>query len=652
MTISNATKDALKKELKEKFGTEADFRIDKGIDQVASLWRAEDGSLDEMKAFCKENFVADPAALDKTFDRIVRNFEIIQGNFHKMDVGLKEPVHLEMGEKLKIDNMFGAYSAGSHFNDDLYQNKIAFFIALNFPSYTLEEKGQLADKWTRKDWAYSRLGDMFTSRIPAKIYQGMSKSFTESDDYISNYNIYMGKLVDENQKSYFPAEMKLITHWGLRDELKSNYANKEVGLQKQEMIYSVMQNIISQNIPQEVIDKGEYNWNPATNKLFKDGQEVTFESEPDTRYQMLLNNFKAVKAVDPYDPQNPTYINRAFNGNMEITQPEVKDLFIKFVSSPQVKEVAAMIKERLGRDLRPFDIWYDGFKARGTMNEEELNKIVSKKYPKVEDFQADLSNILVKLGFEKLTAKSITSKIQVDPSRGAGHAWGAEMHDDKSRLRTRFASTGMNYKGYNIAIHEFGHNVEQTITLHNVDNYMLHGVPNTAFTEAVAFMFQARDLDLLGMKSTDVNKHHLKALDNFWSCYEIMGVSLVDMEVWHWLYANPDATAAQLKEAVIKIAKDVWNQYYAPVFGSKDEPILAIYSHMIDNPLYLSNYPVGHLIDFQIEKYIEGKNLADEITRMLVTGRIIPQAWMKEAVGEKISIDPLIKSTDEALKAI
>lgn len=59
----------------------------------------------------------------------------------------------------------------------------------------------------------------------------------------------------------------------------------------------------------------------------------------------------------------------------------------------------------------------------------------------------------------------------------------------------------MDYKGYNIAVHEFGHNVEQTITMNNVDSYMLNGVPNTSFTEAVAFLFQKRDLELLGLKT-------------------------------------------------------------------------------------------------------------------------------------------------------
>ena len=57
----------------------------------------------------------------------------------------------------------------------------------------------------------------------------------------------------------------------------------------------------------------------------------------------------------------------------------------------------------------------------------------------------------------------------------------------------------MNFKGFNIAVHEMGHNVEQTFSLNDVDSTLLQGVPNTAFTEALAFVFQAHDLELLGL---------------------------------------------------------------------------------------------------------------------------------------------------------
>ena len=58
------------------------------------------------------------------------------------------------------------------------------------------------------------------------------------------------------------------------------------------------------------------------------------------------------------------------------------------------------------------------------------------------------------------------------------------MRDEKAHLRTRVGADGMDYKGFNIAVHEMGHNVEQTVSLTDIDHTLLQGVPNTAFTEA------------------------------------------------------------------------------------------------------------------------------------------------------------------------
>lgn len=649
--ITKATVEKVITQLTDSCGETAKFRIEKGVNQVASLWDKQDGDQDEFARFCKENFIADTAQLDVLFNKLQRSFEVLYGNFNKMGMDLRVPVDLSGAELTPIDEKFASFSPSSHLTDDLFANKVAFITMLNFPYYSLSEKTEKGSGWSRRDWAYARMGDVFTSRVPAVLNQQMSDALARSDMYISEYNIMMDKLVDASGKTYFPEGMKLITHWGLRDELKSHYGKAD-GLAKQTMVYTVMKHIINQTIPAMVINNVDYQWNPADNKVLKDGKEITATPEPDTRYQMLLNNFKAIHATDAYYPALPTYSQRAFELTMEIPQKDVEKLFVSLVTSPQIKQVAELIQKRLGRNLQPFDIWYDGFKARSGLNEDDLSAKTQALYATPLAFEKDMSNMLKKLGWSAQRAEYIASKIQVDPARGSGHAAGAAMKGDKARLRTRIADKGMNYKGYNIAVHEFGHNVEQTIDLYDIDYYMLQGVPNTSFTEALAFLFQKRDLALLGIKDNNPDKEHMASLDAIWSCYEIMGVSLLDMQVWQWLYANPDATAAQLKEAVIRMSKEIWNKYYAPVLGSKDEPILAIYSHMIDNPLYLSNYPVGHLIDFQIDGFIAGKNFASEVDRIYMLGRLTPQAWMQGAVGTPISIDPMLKSVDEALKVI
>ena len=649
--IKQATMDKVIKQLTDSCGEASKLRIERGVKQVASLWENQDGDQEVFTAFCKENFIADTAKRDVLFNKLQRSFEVLYGNFNKMGMDLRIPVDLSGDELTPVDEMFASFSPSSHLTDDMFTNKIAFITILNFPFYTLTEKSDLGKSWSRRDWAYARMGDAFTSRVPAALNQKVTEAYSRSDMYISEYNIVMDKLVDASGKTYFPEGMKLITHWGLRDELKSHYGKAD-GLPKQQMVYSVMKHIINQSIPEMVINNANYQWNPADNKVLKDGKEVTFTAEPDRRYEMLLNNFRAIHATDAYYPALPTYSQRAFELSMEIPEQDVEKLFTSLMTSPEIKEVAALISKRLGRNLEPFDIWYDGFKARSGLNEDDLTAKTQSLYPTPAAFEKDMANMLQKLGWSAERAQYIASKIQVDAARGSGHAAGAAMKGDKARLRTRITDKGMNYKGYNIAVHEFGHNVEQTIDLYDIDYYMLQGVPNTAFTEALAFLFQKRDLDLLGVKDNNPDKEHLASLDAIWSCYEIMGVSLLDMQVWRWLYANLDATPAQLKEAVLRISKEVWNQYYAPVFGSKDEPILAIYSHMIDNPLYLSNYPVGHLIDFQIDGFIKDKKFSAEVDRMYTLGRLTPQAWMQGAVGTAISIDPMLKAVDEALKVI
>jgi oligoendopeptidase F len=218
------------------------------------------------------------------------------------------------------------------------------------------------------------------------------------------------------------------------------------------------------------------------------------------------------------------------------------------------------------------------------------------------------------------------------------------MKGQHSHLLTRVPAGGMDYKGYNIAIHELGHNVEQTISLYDMDYFMLNRVPSTAFTEALAFMFQKRDLDLLGINNNDPGKNAMDIWDKAWHLYEITGVSLLDISVWKWLYANPKATPEELKEAVIRLAKEIWNEYYAPVFGIKDEPVLAIYSHAISNPLYLSAYAFGQIIEFQLERYLDGKDFAKEVDRIFRLGKLTPNQWMLQATGKPLSVEPLLEA--------
>jgi hypothetical protein len=634
-------------------------RIERGVRQAAAVWRPGDGDL---AAFAREQFVAEGAALDALFARLQSHLEQLDGHFLEMRRELRRPADLDTGPLLPVDALVTGYDPEAHLVDDLFANKVAFVALLNFPLATLDEKLRDGKRWTRRRWAEARLSDRFGRRVPAPVHQAMSVALSAADLYVADYNIWMHHLRGANGERLFPKEMKLISHWNLRDELKAQYANPG-GEPAQQLILKVMERIVDQSIPRAVIDNPHVDWNPFTNQVtaapageIEDGAPARPLSgalqarEPDVRYARLLDVFKASRKADPYSPSAPTQIRRAFDFDTELPEARVTALLTEVLASPLVPRVKALIEQRLGRTLQPQDLWYNGFVPRGQVAESELDARARARYPTADAYARDMPRMFEALGFTPERARFLAERIEVDPSRGAGHAQPAARRGDKPRLRTRVGAGGMDYKGYNIAVHEMGHSAEQVFSLYGVDHTLLAGVPNTAFTEALAFVFQAQDLPLLGYAQPDAASERLRVLNDFWQTWEIAGVALVDIRVWHWMYEHPAATPAALREATLAIAREVWNRYYAPVLGARDSVLLGIYSHMISNPLYLFNYPLGHLIAFQIEEHMRTNGPPGrEFERMASYGAVTPDLWMEHATGAPVSAAPLLRATETAL---
>ena len=75
---------------------------------------------------------------------------------------------------------------------------------------------------------------------------------------------------------------------------------------------------------------------------------------------------------------------------------------------------------------------------------------------------------------------------------------------------------------------------------------------------------------------------------------------------------------------------------------------------MVDAGLYLPDYPLGHLIAFQVEEHFRSPNgpMGAEFERICQLGSITPDAWMQQAVGARLSAEPLLAAAARALETI
>jgi hypothetical protein len=228
------------------------------------------------------------------------------------------------------------------------------------------------------------------------------------------------------------------------------------------------------------------------------------------------------------------------------------------------------------------------------------------------------------------------------------------MPEYKAWLRTNSLEDELGWDGFDIAMHELGHNLEQLYSRNRVPRPALRGVPNNACTEAFAFLYQSlsRKVVGLGPGPGDPDPHDSAAIREALAACQIAGPGLVELYTWRWLYDNPDADAAALRDAVLAYSSEVWDRFYARNFGPDRYHLMGAYQHMVGYPLYLPDYTLGHVISHQIRSHMRGRDLASETKRICSIGRLTPDLWMRRAVGEGIRAEPLMRDAAEAVARI
>ena len=157
--------------------------VTRGVEQVATLWQENDGSEADFQYLVSRSYAGTCEEKQMLYNRLAYIIEQCNQSADMLNNTLQEPTTLlGKGEPTQVDWIISGYSPMAHFTEDMFANKIAHVCVLNFPHYSLEEKNTLGKDWTRQEWAYARLGDVFTDRVPGNVIATYSQALSQAEN--------------------------------------------------------------------------------------------------------------------------------------------------------------------------------------------------------------------------------------------------------------------------------------------------------------------------------------------------------------------------------------------------------------------------------------------------------------------------------------
>jgi len=631
---------AAARQLVKRHGAKHKADIARGVHYCALVWSWKKEASGAFESFCAKHYHAPGVARRKLLLKLDELSHLASGSIgmvvklarHGLDVA---------DEPLKpTDELLGAFAPGTHLQEDYRTFNLAALAQLNFGT------DDLTPPATRESWAARRLSSLGRTVIPADLQAEAAKRGTEVDSFVNGFNLHLDRIEYGDASIKFPKDTVRISHWGLRDFMTG--LNGQPGaLPKQRAIRDLMRRVVDGEVPGEIIGNSKTVWRQRDNTVLENGKVRKATPIGALRWGKFKLVYDAQRAIDPHT-RFGNIIDNKFKLEREIAEENIVGMLTEVLKAPVAGRVARFVVRQLGRPIEAHDIYFKRFQTG--VKKAPLGFDIRKRYPDAPALTTAIPGILEGLGFKKDRARWIGSKIRVDNSRSAGHAWGPSTMHDQQLLRVRVDKGGINEEEFSTYMHELGHCVEGVLTGYEMDYKCLWGVPNTAFTEGFAFTFQDQADFVLGRKPQ--HDPDVTVLQRFWEAFEIAGPALTEIRFFHWLYQHPKATAAEMHRAIRRIGDEVWTEFHARIFGAEGYGLMSVYSHMLWCSFYLADYPMGYIIAYQVRKYLRGKNLGREMQRMCSLGCIYPEQWMRAAVGQSISVNPLLDDTAAACERL
>ena len=638
--------DAVVADLVKKHGQREADRVRAGVDRVAQRWLPADGSDEDFADFCRTFYVADAKDRTRLLARLEKVITTTHGHLREISRDVGRWAEVAGDEMPEIDKLLAAFNPAPDLAEQLYTQRIAFILLLNFKPPTLETMQREGPRWSVDEWVAARLTHGLSPRIPGDVQTAVAHKHQAATHWLYGFHPHVGALVDADGNALYDAGTTLLPHWKIRDESIQAYGQPDA-LARQRALMWCMRRFIDGSMPKVLLERDpDGPWDPEANTI---GGKPVEETIGLVRYEHWLNVFRAEQMLDPYFPEHPTALARSWELDRELPVERVEQILVDLLKAPVRAKLYALLSDRLERPLEPHDVYCSNVFERAPA--EELDAAVAKRFTSIEDFASKLPTILREVGFSDADADWLTGRIRVEHSRDAGHCSPPGLPEYGPLLCTTLQRGRFNFASYGTTMHELGHAVESAFSVGRAPRPALKGVPGSCAVEAVANVFCDARYRLVNVKLSTENIEPLDqmTIESMLASCQMSGPALLEVRVWQWLYDHPDATPAELRDAVLEIAADIWKEFFEPYFGPDPYYLPAAYQHMIGYPLYLANYVMSGLALQQMQAYVRGKDRATELIRMYGLGRLTPDLWMERAVGAPLSVEPFMRDTERVL---
>lgn len=626
--------------LAKRHGAKLTGDIGRGVRFGARVWDWTKSDAAQFVAFCEQHYHPPGKARRRLLHRLDEILHLVGGSFNVIAKTTRAGLDLGDEPLTPTEELFGAFSVGTHLDEDLRTFHIAALVQLNFGSDELDPPK------TREGWAARRLSRVGRTVIPAELSAEAAMRGAEVDRFVSGFNLHLDRIEFTDPTVRFPPNTVKLSHWGLRDYM-TGLNGQPNALPRQRAIRDLLRRVVDGEIAREALDNPKVRWRQAAETIEEKGAVRPATPTGPLRWEQFKKAYDVQRRIDPHTLYG-SIIDNKFKLEREISEKKVVRILTDVLAAPEALRVARFVERRLGRPLEAHDIYFKSFQAGA--KKPPLRFDIRRRYPDARALTAAIPGILVRLGFARTRAAWIGAHIQVDNSRSAGHAWGPGTGHDVARLRVRIDRDGVSEEAFATFMHELGHCTEQVLTSYGMDYKSLWGVPNTAFTEGFAFTFQDKADFILGR--TTALDADVTVVQRFWEVFEITGPALTEIRFFHWLYAHPAATAADMHAAIRQIGDAVWAEFYARIFGPDSYGLMSVYSHILWCSFYLADYSLGYVIAYQVRKFLQTRKFAPEMERVCALGSIYPESWMKAAVGQAISAKPLLRDVARACRKL